>query len=110
MEIAAILAVCAPASYAFSKPKALDFQIHSEVINLQPSYSPEFRVRQSLLKLLNRYDERTFDVVFSSSQEIYVRLLSACDDDLKCNYTAFHAADSPAVTRKSSATSISAES
>ena len=83
-------AVCAAAPYAFSKTKALDFQIQSDVINLELSYRPEFRVRQSSLKLLDRYDERIFDTVFSVSQEIHVGLLWACNDDFKRKYTAFH--------------------
>ena len=88
-------AVSAAASYAFSKPKALDFYIQSDVINLELSYRPEFRVLQSSLELLDRYDERIFDTVFSVSQEINIGLLWAGDDDFKRQYTAFHGPERP---------------
>ncbi len=45
---------------------------------------------QSTLKLLNRYDERFFDVVLSFSQEIYVWPFLAGDDDFNRNNATFH--------------------
>jgi hypothetical protein len=59
----------AAASYTFSRPKALDFNARGDVIDLQFSYRPEFRKRQSSFQFLDRYDEQIFDAVFSFSQE-----------------------------------------
>ena len=89
MEVAAIRAVRAAASYTFSKPKALDFNVHGDVIDLQFSYRPEFRERQSSFQFLDRYDERIFDAVFSFSQEIHVGLFWVCNDDFERDYAAF---------------------
>jgi hypothetical protein len=64
LEILAIRAVRAAASQAFSEPKMFNLDIQSNAFSLQPSYWPEFRVRQSVFKFLDRYDERIFDAVF----------------------------------------------
>jgi hypothetical protein len=89
LEIAAIRAVCAAASYAFSKPKGLDFNVNGDVIDLQFSYRPEFRERQSSFQFLDRYDERIFYAAFSFSQEIHLGLFWVCNDDFERDYAAF---------------------
>jgi hypothetical protein len=89
LEILAIQAIRAAASQAFSEPKVFNLDTQSNVVRLQSSYWPEFRMRQSVFKFPDSYDDRIFDAVFSFSQYIHVRLAWTRNNDFKCDNTAF---------------------